>query len=309
MATQTDGAPAPQGFTPARTAALGHIWSPKPPAWLFSFAGIFSWSPLSRSNHTTAIIPTPRLTLIFATKHNLSLIVTVQVSKCHLSPWPGPSLRCCDHEHKQKGEVEQKILPIFHTFKCGHHEESLRACHCCSHARNAWRICFTSPRNTRGAADRCQILSKNFASSKALDAWAYTWLVTAWDWRYSCPASAFSSPWSSWLCFIQAVKAFGADNFQGGCRGSHKAAPHLPSKIPVFLPGWEQDDLIASQDDREELLQCPSLRHSAKEFSHKGQVAAAAHTGCGGAVEKGILRQSLLNPQPLLQNWRSPKSW
>lgn len=130
----------------------------------------FVMVPLPRPNHTTAIIPAPRLILIFATKHNLGLIVTVQISKCHLPPWPGPSLSCCDHEHKQKGDAEQKILPIFHTFKRGHHEQPLRACHCCSHARSAWRICFTSPRNTRGATDRCQILSKNFAPSKALDA-------------------------------------------------------------------------------------------------------------------------------------------
>lgn len=31
-------------FIPARTAAPGHIWSPKPPPWLCSPAGILSWS-------------------------------------------------------------------------------------------------------------------------------------------------------------------------------------------------------------------------------------------------------------------------
>lgn len=42
--------------------------------------------------------------------------------------------------------------------------------------------------------------------------------------------------------FTQAQKerVCAAGNFQGGCRGSHKAAPRLPNNIPVFLPGWEQ---------------------------------------------------------------------
>lgn len=92
--------------------------------------------PPPRPNSTTAIIPTPRSVLIYATKHHFGWIFTVQVSRCHSSPWPGTSLSCSDHEHKQRGEAEQKILPIFHTFKCGHCEQSLRASHRCSHARN-----------------------------------------------------------------------------------------------------------------------------------------------------------------------------
>lgn len=94
-------------------------------------------------------------------------------------------------------------------------------------------------------------------------------------------------------------EASDAGNFQGGCRGSHKSAPHLPSNIPVFLPGWEQMRWPECLTGWEELQQCPSLCHSTKEFIHKGQVAAAAHTGCSGAAEKGEFIRGLLNPQPL----------
>lgn len=40
---------------------------------------------------------------------------------------------------------------------------------------------FTSPRNMQGATDRCQILSEDFAPSKALDAQAYVWHAMAFD--------------------------------------------------------------------------------------------------------------------------------
>lgn len=92
----------------------------------------------------------------------------------------------------------------------------------------------------QGATDRCQILSKNFAPSKALDAQAYMWHATAFDSRdiHAQHQSFFLSPQFIIMLHLGHSKTEHVlpAAFRGGCRGSHKAALHLLSNIPVSFP-------------------------------------------------------------------------
>lgn len=147
----------------------------------------------------------------------------------------------------------------------------------------------------QGATDRCQILSKNFAPSKALDAQAYMWHATAFDSRdiHAQHQSFFLSPQFIIMLHLGHSKTEHVlpAAFRGGCRGFHKAALHLLSNIPVSFPRMSLS---------------VSLR---REDGHKGPLAAGAHKAawCGNGEREIHMRFAGLATS--LQRWNTPKSW
>lgn len=79
--------------------------------------------------------------------------------------------------------------------------------------------------------------------------------------------------------------------FRDGHRGSHKAALHLLSNIPVPFP---TKHLSTSRQ---------------KEFSHKGQIPAGAYTVAWQGNEERQIHRRFVGVIASLWLWNSPKSW
>lgn len=154
------------------------------------------------------------------------------------------------HEHKQTGKVTQKILPIDHTFKCGHQEQFLRASHCCSHVRNAWRIPITHK----------EPLTDVRYEAKTLPQAKHWMLMCSRPWPLTPDISIHAQllPFilpavhSYTLLGAQQGRAHAAGGFQGWLQRVPQSSPVPPEQYSYSLPwdGSRGDNPRATQKSR-----------------------------------------------------------
>lgn len=157
----------------------------------------------------------------------------------------------------------------------------------------------------QGATDRCQILSKDFAPGKALDAQAYVWHAMAFDSEdIHAQRQSFILPAVHNYAPLQAQQdqACVAGGFQVWLQRVPPSSPASAEQYSCSLP-WEGsrwDNPTALQDCRgaEKPQHRPSPCHSKKKLATKARWQLVITQLCGVEMEKDKFVWGLLDLQP-----------